>query len=222
MPGFEPVDHFLRDDVTLLNGNVGHFRKADVSCTRATGTANCYRKRDARTLHRLDRAQIVARRSWGWKAHDAPALISSSAYSMVLRVMSGTAEHSRQLGDATCAVQRFDDGVVFAGFADQQMMLAARRNLRRVRHAQHLRARREAPQQATDYIGGGAADADVGLVEDQCRQLGLFGRDDLNREADPRTFAARMQCVPAAPPDTSGSSRCDIRPNRGRLRAPCR
>ena len=70
------------------------------------------------------------------------------------------------------------------------MVLAACGDLRCMRHAEYLCVRREAAQQTSDNVGGGAADADVGFIENQRRQLRLFRGDDLNRETDPRTFTA--------------------------------
>ncbi len=52
---------------------------------------------------------------------------------------------------------------------DREVVVAERRDLRQVRHAQHLPRLAETTQQPPDDLGDGAADAAVDFVEDQRR-----------------------------------------------------
>ena len=65
------------------------------------------------------------------------------------------------------------------------------RDLRQVRHAQHLRPLAERAQLAPDDFGHAAADTRIDFVEHQAGQRVALGRGDLDREADARQLAAR-------------------------------
>ena len=77
-----------------------------------------------------------------------------------------------------------------ARFRHLEMMVAARGDLRQVRHAQHLTRLPELMQQTSDHFGDAAADPRIHFVEDQGRRRAGGARDHREREADPRQFAA--------------------------------
>ena len=71
------------------------------------------------------------------------------------------------------------------------MVVATRRDLGQVRHAQHLTVAAELMQQASDYFGHTAANTRIHFVEDQGRRGACRARDHRERQADTREFAAR-------------------------------
>ena len=62
-----------------------------------------------------------------------------------------------------------------AALGNDEMMVAAGRDLRQVRDGEHLHVAAEALHQAADGIGHGAANAGIDLVEDQRAQCGRCG-----------------------------------------------
>ena len=76
-------------------------------------------------------------------------------------------------------------------FVTRRWWCALRGDLREVRHAEHLRALPDAPEQLPDGLGDRAADARVDLVEDQRRYRAGIAGGELQRETDARELAAR-------------------------------
>ena len=74
--------------------------------------------------------------------------------------------------------------------SDHVMPSGARRDLRRVCHRQHLHVRAEPRQPHSDGIGHRAANPGVDFVEHQRRRRTAIGQHDLQRQQEPRQFAA--------------------------------
>ena len=68
-------------------------------------------------------------------------------------------------------------------------MVAQGGDLRGVGDAQHLRVLRQRAQQSAHDVGRGAADSDVGLVQNQTGQGAARGGRDLNGQADAGALA---------------------------------
>ena len=64
------------------------------------------------------------------------------------------------------------------------------RHLRQMGHAQYLPVAAQRPQLPADHFRYPTADAAVDLIEDQGRDTGGAGGDDLDRQADTRQLAA--------------------------------
>ena len=72
---------------------------------------------------------------------------------------------------------------------DQQVLAGARRDLRRMRHRQHLDAFCQSRQPSPDGVGDGAADARIDFVEDQHRRRSAIREHDLERQQKPAQLA---------------------------------
>ena len=73
---------------------------------------------------------------------------------------------------------------------DQEVDIAARRDLRAMRDDEQLRAPRQPCQPIADRARHRAADAAINLVENHRRRAALFGKRDLECENEARQFAA--------------------------------
>ena len=69
---------------------------------------------------------------------------------------------------------------------DAKVMVGVRSDLREMGDTEHLTARAQCLQLASDRGRNGAADAGVDLVENQRRHLADFARHDLDRQSNSR------------------------------------
>ena len=108
------------------------------------------------------------------------------------------AEHTRQFFNARFGIQYFDfaDGLfAIAVFGHLPVVFAARGHLRQMGNRQHLVFPPQKLQRLAHRFGNAAADACVHFVENQRGHLGVLAGNDLNRQANPRQFAARCHFV---------------------------
>ena len=110
---------------------------------------------------------------------------------MLARGGFGAAEHARELFNPRGALEALHAHLERGGLAHRPLRIAACRDLRQVRHAQHLALLAQALQRAADGLGHRAADARIHFVEYQRRHRGCLRRHQLDREADARKLAAR-------------------------------
>src|SRR5262249_54877295 len=74
---------------------------------------------------------------------------------------------------------------------DREMRVAEGGNLGQVGNTDHLMLIADSPQLLADNLAGAPADTDIHLVEHQRRYLVDFREDRLQRQQQPRAFAAR-------------------------------
>jgi len=99
----------------------------------------------------------------------------------------GAAKHAGELVDTLLGGQGLDlgqRGAARGAFLHPQLRVCLGRDLGQVGHAEHLSVGAETAQQAADDLGDAAADADIDLVEHQCRDASDLGSGHLNGEAD--------------------------------------
>ena len=95
------------------------------------------------------------------------------------------AQHARELRDARAAVEHGDVGggdATARPFADEDVVMRARGDLREVRDGEHLMVRGDAPHGLADLQADAAADARVHLVEDERRHAVETREDRLERQ----------------------------------------
>ena len=106
----------------------------------------------------------------------------------------GAAEHAGDFLHPRAAFERVharDDAGAPGRLGDGELVVRLRRHLGQVRHAKNLAVFPEPAHQRAHHLGHGAADAGVGLVEDQRgHRVGLRG-EHRDREPDARELAAR-------------------------------
>ena len=123
------------------------------------------------------------------------ALISALGGGARLGGDLGARQHARDLLAAALGGKLGDAGrdplaAVERVLADEVVAAGPRRDLRRMRDRDHLRALREPRQPHADGVGDRAADAGIDLVEHQRRRRAAIGQHHLERQQEARQLAA--------------------------------
>lgn len=87
-----------------------------------------------------------------------------------------------------------------AGFLHLEVLVALRRHLRQMGHAQHLARGAQGAQLLPDHLGHRAADTGIHLVEDQGRHVVQAEGRHLDGQADARELATRRHLAQRAVP----------------------
>src|ERR1043165_271906 len=106
----------------------------------------------------------------------------------------GPGKHARDLFDSAATIKLFDADLsapARAVLADEQVCVREARDLRLMRHAEHLVCARERLQLQPDGLGDAPADARVHLVEDNRAREASGTRARLQAEHQARSLAAR-------------------------------
>lgn len=103
------------------------------------------------------------------------------------------AQHARDFLNALSAGKQLNPAEYAARVvlsADTELLVRARRNLRKVRHTEHLAVGAKLSHEVSNHLGDRAADPRVGLVENQRRHRITLCGQHRNGQADSREFAA--------------------------------